>query len=812
MICILWTLVALFALLIILYYQMGIVAVTLLGYAFLAVESFGGPPSTGLIAVWAVYTAVVLVLNLPPLRRTLLTPAILGIFKNIMPPISKTEREALDAGTVFWEKHLFAGKPDWHALHNIPKPKLTVEEQAFLDGPVEKLCEMLDDWEITDGLHDLPPKVWDFLKKEKFFGMIITKEYGGLDFSALAHSEVVLKVASRSGTAAITVMVPNSLGPAELLLHYGTPEQKKRYLPGLAIGAEIPCFALTEPEAGSDATSIKASGIVEKGMFDGREIIGIRLNWEKRYITLSSYATVMGLAFHLYDPNKLMGDNEYPGITVALIPANTKGITIGPRHDPLSIPFINGPIWGKDVFVPLDYIVGGKDYAGQGWRMLMERLGIGRGISLPAVSAASAKLACRGVGAYARIRRQFRMPVAKFEGVEEALAEMAGLTYGLDSARLFTVGAINLGEAPSLLSAMSKYSLTERCRQVVNRAMDVQGGAAIVLGPRNFMGRIYQGLPVSITVEGANILTRTLIVFGQGIIRAHPWVLKEMEASADKDKAHGLAAFDKAFFGHVGFTSSVAARSFVSAVTGGKFLPSPVGGPLAVYYRRIGRLSAAFAIAGDVAMLTLGGNLKRKEKLAGRLADIVSNLYIASTALKRYADDGLPKEDQPLVRWAVEDALYRAQEALAGFLQNLPNRTAALLLRPLIFPFGKPFDPPSDRLGAKAAETLQSPSDTRDRLTNGIYICKNMNEQMGRIEGALHKSLAAEEVERKINHAVKDKRIAARGEAERIEEALKANIITADEKAAIEDANRTRRDVIMVDDFPMDYWSKRDGK
>lgn len=812
MYCILWTLVALFALLIITYFQMGIAAVTLLGYALLAAASYGEPVSTGIIAVWAFYTAVALPLNLPPLRRALLTPAILGIFKKIMPTISKTEREALDAGTVYWEKHLFAGKPDWRALHAIPKPTLTAEEQAFLDGPVEQLCDMLDDWEITDRLHDLPPKVWDFLKKEKFFGMIITKEYGGLDFSALAHSEVVMKVASRSGTAAITVMVPNSLGPAELLLHYGTPEQKNRYLPGLAIGAEIPCFALTEPEAGSDATSIKANGFVEKGIFEGKEILGIRLNWEKRYITLSSYATVMGLAFHLYDPNKLMGDNEYPGITVALIPTNTKGITIGPRHEPLSIPFINGPIWGKDVFVPLDYIVGGKDYAGQGWRMLMERLGIGRGISLPAVSAASAKLSCRGVGAYARIRRQFRMPVAKFEGVEEALAQMAGLTYGLDSARLFTVGAIDQGEAPALASAMSKYSLTERCRQVVNHAMDVQGGAAIVLGPRNFMGRMYQGLPVSITVEGANILTRTLIVFGQGIIRAHPWVLKEMEATADKDRARGLAAFDKAFFGHVGFTFSVGARSFVSAVTGGIFLPSPVEGPLAVYYRRIGRMSAAFAIAGDMAMLTLGGNLKRKEKLAGRLADIVSNLYVASATLKRYADDHMPKEDLPLVRWAIEDALYRAQEALAGFLQNLPSRWAAWLLRPLIFPFGKPFNPPSDKLGAKAAETLQSLSPARDRLTNGIYICKTMNEQLGRIEDALLKSVKAEEVERKVNHAVKDKRIAARGEAERIEEALKASIITADEKAAIEAANAARREVIMVDDFPVDYWSKRDGK
>ncbi len=812
MICILWTLGTLFALLGILYFQMGIGAATLLGYALLAAGSYGGSPSTGLIAVWAVYTAVALALNLPPLRRALLTPAILGIFKKIMPPISKTEREALDAGTVYWEKHLFAGKPDWKALHAIPKPTLTAEEQAFLDGPVEKLCDMLDDWEITDQLHDLPPHVWDFLKKEKFFGMIITKEYGGLDFSALGHSEVVMKVASRSGTAGITVMVPNSLGPAELLLHYGTPEQKNRYLPGLAIGTEIPCFALTEPEAGSDATSIKASGIVEKGIFEGKEIIGIRMNWEKRYITLSSYATVMGLAFHLYDPKKLMGDNEYPGITVALIPTNTKGITIGPRHDPLSIPFINGPIWGKDVFVPLDYIVGGKAYAGQGWRMLMERLGIGRGISLPAVSAASSKVACRGVGAYARIRRQFRMPVAKFEGVEEALAEMAGLTYGIDSARLFTVNAINQGEAPSLASAISKYSLTERCREVVNHAMDVQGGAAIVLGPRNFMGRMYQGLPVSITVEGANILTRTLIVFGQGIIRAHPWVLKEMEATADTDKARGLAAFDKAFFGHVGFTFSVAARAFVSAITCGVFLPSPVEGPLAVYYRRIGRFSAAFAIAADMAMLTLAGNLKRKEKLAGRLADIVSNLYIASATLKRYADDHMPKEDLPLVGWAIEDALYRAQEALAGFLQNLPSCAAACLLKLLIFPFGKPFNPPSDKLGAKAAETLQKPSDTRDRLTNGIHRCENMNEQLGRIEDALHKSLAAEEVERKISHAVKDKRITARGEAERIDEAVKNNIITAGEKAAIEVANKTRRDVIMVDDFPVDYWSKRDGK
>lgn len=758
--------------------------------------------------LWGLLALTTVVLVIPPLRMAIVTAPALAFFRGTLPPISQTEKEALEAGSVFWEGELFSGNPDWEKLHQIPKPELTAEEQAYLDGPVAKLCEMVDEWEVTDKLHDLPKEAWAYIKKEKFFGLIIPKEYGGLGFSALANSAVVMKLSSRSITLAVTVMVPNSLGPAELLLHYGTKEQKDRYLPGLATGSEIPCFALTEPLAGSDAGGIQATGVVEKGMFQGKEVVGIRLNFDKRYITLSPEATVMGLAFKMYDPNGLVGGKKDIGITVALIPSNLPGVEIGRRHEPLSSPFLNGPIHGKNVFIPADFIVGGLPYAGKGWQMLMERLGIGRGISLPALGTAAGKVSSRAVGGYSRIRRQFRLPVGRFEGVEEALGFIAGNAYAMDAMRTFTVGAIMRGESPSLASAMAKYNITERMRQVVNQAMDVQGGGAIVLGPRNFLGRCYQNVPIAITVEGANILTRTLIVFGQGIIRAHPWVYKEMEASANNKKDD----FDRAFFGHVGFSLSVGARSLVSALTGGLFLSAPSGaGELAPYYRHISRLSSAFAIVGDIAMLALGGKLKRLEKLAGRMADAISNLYIASAVLKRFADEGGPKEDLPLARWALDDSLFKVQEALDGFLKNMPTRPAAMLLRLFVFPCGKPFNPPSDRRGADAARLIMEEGPSRDRLTAGIYVGTDITQPLARIDDALKKVLAAEPVEKKMASAAKEGKITSHGPAEMLEEAARNGVITPVEKAIVVAAEKARYDVVTVDDFPKDYWENRHG-
>ncbi len=781
-----------------------IVAVILCALTFLVGTTYF------VLATLAVFLVLAAVLNVRLFRRFFITDHFLKLFRKLIPPISQTEREALEAGAVWWEKDLFSGRPDWTRLHSFRAPKLSDEEKAFLAGPAEKLCQMMDDWKITDKHHDLPKDVWDFLKKEKFFGLIIPKKYGGLEFSALAHSEVILKLSSRSLTSAVTVMVPNSLGPAELLLHYGTDEQKNRYLPGLANGSEIPCFALTEPQAGSDASSITSNGVVEKGVFNGKEIIGIRANWDKRYITLAPIATLVGLAIKLYDPNKLLGDKKDVGITVLLVPSNLPGVEVGARHDPLGIPFLNGPTRGKNVFMPLDYIVGGAPYAGKGWRMLMERLSIGRGISLPSLGTSAAKLAARSVGAYSRIRTQFHLPVCRFEGVEEALASIAGHAYAVDATRRLTVGAIDDGARPSLASAMAKYNVTERMRTVCNNAMDVQGGAAISLGPRNIMGRAYQGVPVSITVEGANILTRTLIIFGQGVIRAHPYVLREMEAAASKDPIKGPMEFDCLFFSHVGFAMSTAVRTFVSGLTCGVFLPSRPGS-MASYYRSLGRMSSAFALVSDAAMMALGGKLKRMEKLAGRLADVISNLYIASAALKKFADDGSPEEDEPLVKWVCEDSLFRIQTALDGFLLNLPNRMVAASLRVVVFPYGKPFRPPGDGLGAMAARIITEPGAARDRLTSGIFLPKGTDDQMARIEDALLKVVKAEPAAKKVQEAVRDGKITALDQIEQAEEAARQGLITDDEKKAAVDAEMARRAVVAVDEFPADYWSKRDA-
>ena len=591
-----------------------------------------------------VVVALVLIFAVPPIRRLLITPPIMKGMAGALPRMGETERIALEAGTVWWDGDLFSGRPDWKKLLEFRRRPLSDRERAFLDGPVEELCAMVDEWKVErEG--DLPPEVWRFIKEKKFFGMIIPEEYGGLGFSALANSAVVTKVSSRSVAAAVTVMVPNSLGPAELLLHFGTDEQKRHFLPRLATGEDIPCFALTGPEAGSDAASTKSTGVVCRGRYRGQEMLGMRLNWRKRYITLGPVTTLIGLAFHLYDPDRLLGEKEDLGITLALIPPDLPGVEIGKRHDPLGVQFLNGPTYGKDVFVPLDTIIGGRARVGQGWQMLMSNLAAGRGISLPGLATGAAQLSSRVAGAYATVREQFDLPIGRFEGIEEPLARIAGHTYVMSGARVLTAGVVDAGEKPAVISAIMKAYLTEGMRIVVNAAMDIQAGAGISRGPRNVLAHAYMAVPIGITVEGANILTRSLIIFGQGAIRCHPFVRDEMAAVEDKD----LVRFDRAFFAHMGFLVSNAFRSLGHALTGSAFARPGVAGPAGDYLARFTRMSVAFALVSDAAMATLGGQLKRKEKLSGRLADALAWLYLESTTVKKFWDDGKPEADMPLL-------------------------------------------------------------------------------------------------------------------------------------------------------------------
>src|SRR5882672_3797427 len=639
--------------------------------AIAALITFASPaPPAVYIPVWiavAVFAAISIV---KPLRRAIVTGPIFGLYKRILPQISQTEQEALDAGSIWWDADLFTGKPDWKKLLAYEEARLSAEEKAFLDGPVEELCGMLHEWDITHERMDLPPEVWKFIREKGFLGIIIPKTYGGLGFSAHAHSEIVTKISTRSGTCAVTVMVPNSLGPAELLLHYGTDEQKNHYLPRLAKGLEIPCFALTNPEAGSDAGAIPDFGIVCKGMHEGREVLGLRLTWEKRYITLGPVATILGLAFKLFDPDKLLGAKEDLGITLALIPTSHKGVNIGRRHIPLSAAFMNGPNSGKDVFIPMQWIIGGEKQVGHGWKMLVECLAAGRSISLPSMSMAAGKLCSRATGAYARVRSQFKTPIGKFEGIEEALARIGGNTYMMDATRRMTLAALDMGEKPSVISAICKYHMTERMRSIVNDAMDIHGGKGIMMGPNNYLGHAYGNVPIAITVEGANILTRSLIIFGQGAIRCHPFVLKEIAAAGAND----LADFDRALWGHMSFTISNAARSLWLGITGGEGISVEAAPETRRYLQMMTRFSSAFALLSDVSMFVIGGSLKRREKISGRLGDILSLLYIASATVKRFRDEGRQKEDRPLLTWAMYDSFFKLQVAMDGVLDNFPNR------------------------------------------------------------------------------------------------------------------------------------------
>ncbi len=761
---------------------------------------FGNGGISWIIILWLALAGCVF-LNVESLRREQLTRRVIDVYRRMLPRMSKTEQDALDAGGIWWDGELFSGMPDWRKLQRLPPPKLTADEQAFLDGPVEELCRMLDDWQITHELADMPPNVWQYLKEQKFFAMIIPKEYGGLGFSPLASSMILTKVSSRNTTASSTIGVPNSLGPAELLLHYGTDEQKQYWLPRLASGEEVPCFALTSPRAGSDATAIVDNGVVCRGTFEGKEIIGIRLNWDKRYITLAPIATVLGLAFKLRDPEHLIGEVDDYGITAALIPTNLPGIEIGRRHFPINIPFQNGPTRGRDVFVPLDTIIGGPKMAGQGWRMLVQLLSVGRSIVLPSNALGGALAAVYASGAYARLRRQFNLPIGKFHGVGEALARMAGNVYTMTAASRVTCTALANGEKPAVPSAILKYHNTELARQVANDAMDVHGGKAIMLGPKNYLARGYEGVPIAITVEGANILTRNLIIFGQGAIRCHPFVLAEMEAAKDPERERGLAAFDRLLFKHLGYTLSNAARSWVQALTLARFTDVPSRGPARRYYQHVNRYSASFALITDAAMLTLGGELKRRELISARLGDILSYLYLASMVLKHYQDQGEPPEDLPLVEWACRTLLYRTQEQFHGLLRNFPNRWVAALLRFAIFPRGRTYSAPSDELGQEIVELIITPTPTRERLADCAYKTREPGNPLGMLQEALEIAEHVRPLERRVFDARRAGEIASDDTPGQIDEAERKGIITADEAASIRAFDRRVLELTGVDDF-----------
>jgi acyl-CoA dehydrogenase len=779
-------------------------ALGVMGASWAVILGFG-PAINAVLA--AVYLVLATVLTVPALRRRLLSDRVLAMYRRILPDMSSTEKEAIDAGTVWWDGDLFSGRPDWERLLGTPVPRLSAEEQAFVDGPVEEACAMANDWEVTHERYDLPPRLWQFLKDKGFFGMIIPKKYSGLGFSAIAHSEVVTKLSSRCNALAVTVMVPNSLGPAELLLHYGTEVQKNHYLPRLAKGQEIPCFALTSPEAGSDAASIPDYGVVCRGQWQGKEVLGMRLTWDKRYITLGPVATLLGLAFRLDDPEQLLGGEQDLGITCALIPTSTPGVNIGRRHLPLNGAFQNGPNSGKDVFVPLDWIIGGRDYAGKGWMMLMNSLAAGRSISLPASSAGGAKALARVTGAYARVRSQFKTPIGKLEGVEEALGRIAANAYMMEATRVMTAGAVDQGEKPSVISAIAKYHMTERARACVNDAMDIHGGKGICLGPNNWVGRGYQVLPVGITVEGANILTRTLMIFGQGAIRAHPYVLREMRAAKELQGADASIEFDDAFTAHIGHTLSNGVRAFLHGLTRSMFATAPLNAARETrhYYRQVTRLSAAFAFLADVSMLAMGGALKRKEKISGRLGDVLSMMYLVSATLKRYEDQGRLAADLPLVRWSVRDALYSAQEAIDQVLSNFPVKALATLLRWTIFPLGTPFRPPLDSRNHECAKIALEPGAARDRLTAGIYVPQGEADATGVLEAAFLATVACEPIEKKFRAAVKDGALEPRSGADTAQLARDRGIITAEEYAQWQRKEALRKRVIQVDDFPQDY-------
>ncbi|MEO8758604.1 MAG: acyl-CoA dehydrogenase [Devosia sp.] len=748
--------------------------------------------------------AIIGLLSVRAIRLVVVAAPAYGLVKSILPRVSRTEQEALDAGTVGWDAELFSGRPNWDKLLGIRKVTLTVEEQAFLDGPANKVCAMIDDWDVRHNRADLSPEVWSYLKEQGFLGMLIGKEYGGLGFSAQAQSQVVSKIASRSVAAGITVMVPNSLGPGELLEKYGTQSQKDQYLRRLAKGQEVPCFALTGPYAGSDAASMRDVGVVTYDMYNGKKTLGVKVSWDKRYITLAPVATLVGLAFHLHDPDHLIGEIDKIGITLALIPADFPGVEIGRRHYPARAAFMNGPIKGRNVFIPMEFLIGGIEYAGQGWRMLMECLSTGRAISLPAIGTISIKQSLRVTSAYARIRRQFGIAVGIMEGVAEPLSRMVRSAYTFESARGLTASMVDEGQKPAVISALLKYRTTDAMRDRVNDALDIHGGRAVQDGPSNYLFSGYMTTPVAITVEGANILTRTLITFAQGALRAHPYLYAEIEAVQDKDRRHGIAAFDTAFGGHVSFMLRNMTGSFLHALSGGRFASTPVQHEMAHWYRQLARYSQSFALVGDWTVAFLGGDLKRKQRLSGRMADVLSDLYLLSAVLKRYEDDGRMKEDGPLVDAIAKDHLFAIEQNFAAVFANFPNPFLSWLMGVLVFPLGRHKKPASDRETNRLARAVLRPGAFRDRLTMGTYVSMDPKDVTGVLEDALIKVTRAEEIESKFVRAIKKGIIERRLDRDAITDAVDANVLTEAEAAILRLADQATDRVIRVDDFDPD--------
>lgn len=765
-----------------------------------AVLSLSHPP----IWVWSLFLIVALVFNVPWLRQKLLTSFVVKTIQTlqIFPKISETEKAAIEAGNVWVDGEFFTGKPNFERILNEPYPQLTPDIQAFLDGPVEQVCRMASDWEIYQR-QDLPPDVWTYLKQERFFGMMIPEEYGGLGFSNLAYSAVMAKLASRSFTHVATVGVTNSLGPAKLLLRYGTEEQKHHYLPRLARGEDIPCFALTEPKAGSDAASITSSGVVFKGDDDQ---LYLKLNWNKRYITLGSIATLLGLAFQLHDPDNLLGKGEHLGITCALIPTETPGVIHNRRHDPMGVPFYNSPLEGHDVVVPIGQIIGGIEQAGQGWKMIMQTLAAGRGISFPATCTGVTKLVARVAGAHTVVRKQFGLSIGRFEGVEEPLARIGGFTYMIDAARLYTCGAVDQGEQPAVVSAIAKSQTTELARRVVLDGMDILGGAGICRGPRNLLANIYTAMPIAITVEGANILTRSLMIFGQGAIRSHPYIYDEILALEQSD----VAAFDQAFWSHLGLIVRNGVRAGLLCLTRGRLVHSPVQGEMAIYYHKLAWTSATFANLSDLAMLSLGSALKRREKLTGRFADILAWMYLGSATLRRFEAEGKQVQDMPLVHWAMQYTFAQIQQAVEGIIDNLPILSTGLQKLILgmwrLNPIGTM---PSDDLGHQVAQVLQQPGVGRDRLTCDIYLPTHTEETLGRLEEALCLTVQTTPILKQIKVAIAARQLPPSKPMELVDAALEKGIINADEALLLGKAEMSRSNTIQVDSFTLAEYPQR---
>lgn len=760
-------------------------------------------------AIALTYAVLILALVVGPVRRLALMRPMLSYFRSVLPPLSETEQAAIDAGTVSWERQIFSGDPNWQELDDLPAPSLSQEEQAFLDGPVEQACAMIDDWKISQEDYDLPPELWSFLRNNGFFGMILPRAYGGLEFSAYAHSCVVLKMASRSIPVGVTTMVPNSLGPGLLLLEYGTEEQRDYYLPRLARGEEVPCFALTEPQAGSDAAGMTSHGVVCQREVDGEQVLGIELNWSKRYITLAPVATLLGLAFKLYDPDHLLGDKEDLGISVALIPTSTPGVEIGARHMPLNTPFMNGPVRGENVFVPVDHLIGGAERAGQGWRMLMECLSDGRGISLPSLSAAAGKSCSRFTGAYARVRKQFSASIGDFEGVQEALAVIAGNTYLMDAVRSMTAATVDAGEKPAVASAIAKYHLTERMRDVVNAAVDIHGGSAICMGPRNPLGRTYQAIPISITVEGANMVTRNLIIFGQGSVRAHPWVLKEMEAANEENLRKGLRDFDLAICGHATMFIGNLARSCFGSLSLKIFGQEAVNSKAAEHYRKLAHLSARFAVLSDFSMLRFGGALKRFEFYSALLADLFSALYIGSAALKHFENRGASDEDLPLLDWVMQDCYDSFSRAASDILANRPWGILSPAIRYMLYPLGIPGTPRNRQREKQLARIITTSSPLRDSLVEGIYQSQDDADIAARMEKAFEVVQRASDAERKFRKLEKTLDSWDVNFEMQLQEALDKDLLTQGEIDLLKEAQALRLDIIQVDEFAANYWRPR---